>query len=204
MTAKEFSTNFLGQIYSFSQKSKYHAAGVAVFLILIIVGLSQVLGGGTSSVNGAENNRVNIEGAIALTEVNREMEYPLRGSDGEEVSSFNYHIGDAELRNEIVVQGRKVGSIQGRTFLVLNLKIKNNFDKGIEVKSRDYVRLSVNGNEEEWLAADIHNDPVEVQAISTKATRVAFPVNETDENFVLQIGEIKGDKEKIELNLSYN
>jgi hypothetical protein len=59
----------------------------------------------------------------------------------------------------------------------------------------------VNGNTSELLAPDIHNDPVEVQAISTKPTRVGFPINDTDKKLTLFIGEINGQKDKVELGL---
>jgi hypothetical protein len=72
-------------------------------------------------------------------------------------------------------------------------------DKGIEINSRDYVRLIVDGNTKEMLAPEIHNDPVEAQAISTKYTRVGFPINTSDKNLVLQVGEINGPKQTIKL-----
>ena len=69
------------------------------------------------------------------------------------------------------------------------------------MNTRDYVRLTVN-NGSEWLAPDIHNDPVEIQAISTKYTRIGFPISDTDKKLKLQIGEINGDKEIVDLKLS--
>ena len=59
----------------------------------------------------------------------------------------------------------------------------------------------MNANENELLAPDTHNDPVEIQAISTKFTRVGFIINDSDKDLVLHVGEIQGDKEKIELDL---
>jgi len=124
----------------------------------------------------------------------------LRDENGEVVSSFKYLIENAELRDEIIVKGQKATAIKGRDFLILTLKLQNDLDDSIEVSTKDYLRLSVNGNEDEWLAPDIHNDPVEVQAISVKNTRLGFPVNENDTNLVLQVGEINGEKEKVEIN----
>lgn len=114
---------------------------------------------------------------------------------------IKFILQDASLSNQIVVQGQNATAVAGRTFLIVTLKIVNDSDQSIQINTRDYIRLSVNGKDNEWLAPDVHNDPVEVQAISTKYTRVGFPVNLTDNNFVLQIGEIKGDKQKVPLNL---
>ena len=107
----------------------------------------------------------------------------------------------AELRKEILIKGQKATAIKGRIFLIINLKIVNTLKQGINVNARDYMRLTVNGNSNELLAPDIHNDPVEVQAISTKHTRVGFAINDNEKNYVLQVGEIDGGKESIKLNL---
>lgn len=106
----------------------------------------------------------------------------------------------AELQDEIVIKGQKANAVKGKEFLIINLKLTNNYSKTIQINTRDYIRLSVNKSDEK-LAADIHNDPVEVQAISTKYTRLGFPIDETDKNLTLYVGEINGKKESITLNL---
>ena len=75
------------------------------------------------------------------------------------------------------------------------------FCQAIEIDSKDYVRLSVN-NSDEWLAPEIHNDPVEVQAISVKNTRLGFTINAKNESLKLLVGEIDKDKQEIELNFN--
>ena len=153
-----------------------------------------------SSSPATNENRVEVEDAEKTLAVNKEFQFPLTDSKGEEISKIKYVIEKAELRNEIIVKGQKATAVKGRTFLVVYLKVTNEYTQKIEMQTRDYVRLSVNGNENEWLAPDIHNDPVEVQAQSTKVTRLGFPINENDTKIIVRVGQINGDKEKVELN----
>lgn len=146
------------------------------------------------------NKKVDIEKPVAQQILNRSFNFPLRDAQGKEVSQLKYEIQNAELRDEIVVKGQRATAVQGRTFLILNLKITNNYDKSIQLNSKDYVRLTV-GNSTEQLAADIHNDPVDVQAISTKYTRLGFPIDDNEKSLTIQVGEITGKKEQIKLDL---
>lgn len=135
----------------------------------------------------------------ASEDLNKDFNFPI--SKEKDASKLKMTIEKAEFVDEIVVKGQKASAVPGRTFLILSVKLTNPSEQTIKMDTRNYVRLSVNKNESEFLAPDIHNDPVEVQAISTKLTRLGFPVNTTDRDFVLQVGEIKGDKEKIELTI---
>lgn len=175
-----------------------------IYVIITIVGIIAILffvrGLASSISKDSKNDQIDIKSAEKLTDLNKEFAFPLKNSEGEEVSSFKYEIVSAELRDEIIVQGQKATAVKGRKFMIVNLKLSNSFDKSIEVNTRDYIRLSVNENQDEWLAPDIHNDPVEIQAISTKNTRVGFPINESDTKLVLQIGEINGEKQKVDIN----
>lgn len=136
---------------------------------------------------------------LAKTEINKELKFPIRDEKGKEVGQLSYTIESAELRKQIIVKGKRATAVDGRIFLIINLKIANTLNQGMEVNSRDYVRISVNRNTKELFAPDIHNDPVEVQAISTKNTRVGLAINETDRDIKLQVGEINGKKQNIKL-----
>lgn len=144
--------------------------------------------------------KTEIQEPVSKTDINRDFEFPLKNAQNKVVSKIKFTLQNAELRNEIVVKGQKAQAVTGRKFLILNLKISNDFNRSIQIDSRDYVRLAVKGKEEEWLAPEIHNDPVEAQAISVKYTRLGFAVDDNQKNFILQVGEINQDKEKIELN----
>lgn len=168
-------------------------AGIIFWGGTIVSGLSK----GQFPLSG--DNRITLPDAKASMSLNKELQIPIKNEKGEELARVKFTIETSEIRDQLVVKGKKATAVKGRTFLVLNLKIVNDFNKPIEINTRDYVRLSANGNDNEWLAADVHNDPVAIQAISTKYTRLAFPINESDKNLRLRLGEIKGEKEVIEL-----
>lgn len=197
-----FSKYSLFSKYSFSKKRLI----ILGLIILFIVILSFLFKASTNSSNFSKpqslDQRFSLPSAKASVTVNKEFSFPLKDGKGVEVSSLKYAIENAELRDQIIVKGQKASAIKGRTFLIINIKIVNDYEKSIEINTKDYVRLSVNGNDKELLAPDIHNDPVTIQAISTKYSRVGFPINDTDRNLRLKVGEINGEKQTIDLNLN--
>jgi hypothetical protein len=155
----------------------------------------------SSGVLGANDNRIEVSKPIAEQKIEKDFSFPLKDGAGKEVSKVKYKILNAELRDEVIVNGKRATAIKGRMFLIINLKITNDYTKTIQVNTRDYVRMSVNKNGEN-LAPEIHNDPVEIQASSTKYTRIGFPINDTDKDLTLSVGEIEGKKDTIKLNFS--
>lgn len=172
-----------------------------VLLVILFLSWGNIFGSSNApAAVGAKDKRVDIAGPKSQQVLNRSFEFPLKDQSGKEVSKLKYELQGAELRDEIVVKGEKATAVKGRTFLIVNIKITNNYDKNIQVNVKDYIRLIIN-NSNDKLAADIHNDPVDVQAISTKITRVGFPISDTDKNLTIQIGEIQGSKQSITLDL---
>ncbi len=180
-----------------NKKRKIIRIGIAVLLVIVVLFLGSKLLTRQGDTQGASTG---IAFEKKSQNVNREFTFPIKSNDVE-VSKIKFSIEKAETLDEIVVKGQKAKAVAGRMFLIINIKIVNDYNKSIEINTKDYLRLIVNKNEGEFLAPDIHNDPVEVQAISTKYSRVGFPVNTSDNDFTLQIGEIKGDKQKVELKL---
>lgn len=175
-------------------KSKYALIGVAVIVLLLVVG---------RSVYSANKPTQQTDVLGTTEEVVKKspvgVEFPLAIGTNEE--GLKISVVDAELRDSIILKGQKANAVEGRKFLIVNLKITNNDEKRVKLDTRDYVRLSVNGSEEK-LAPSIHNDPVESQPISNQVTRVGFSVNESDSQFKLFIGEISKEKQEVELNFN--
>jgi hypothetical protein len=173
-----------------------------IVLVIVIAAWSRLSGGpsGNSAVASSNDKRVEILAPKGVQDINKSFEFPLKDQDGKDVGTMKYEVQNVELRDEIVIKGERAAAVRGKTFLVVNIKVTNSLDKSIKVNVKDYIRLALN-NSNEKLAPDIHNDPVDVLAISTKLTRVGFPISDSDNNLTLQIGEINGKKQMIKLNL---
>lgn len=176
---------------------------VIVVLVVVINSFFQSTSSSTQTIADSQSDeRFEVKAPLATMDINKDYQFPVVDEKGKEIGKFTYSVLSTELKDEIIAKGKRATAVKGRLFLIVNVKVSNPLDKGLQVNSRDYVRLTVNGNDAEKIAPDVHNDPIDAQAISTKVTRVGFAVNDTDTNFVLQIGEIKGDKESI--NLTFN
>lgn len=177
----------------------YLPVAVLAAAVILTIGATVVLV--VKNRRGTTDARVEVAGAKAKQDINRELPLPIRDSKDKEITTIKMILESVELRDEIIVKGKRATSIKGRTFLILNVKLANDYSQPIEVNVKNYFRLTVGGKETELLAADIHNDPVLIQPASTKYTRIGFPINDSDAKLVLWMGEISGEKQKVELTL---
>jgi hypothetical protein len=196
---KRKAASFFYQLKSLRMKSVTRKFPHAL-LILFVIGAIVLSVRNLQKPSLSQDGRVIIAGPKATVVLNKEFLFPLKDQKGIEVTKIKYTIEQAELRNEIIVKGKRAIAVQGRTFLVFNLKIVNDYNQPIEMNVRDFIRLSINGNKTELLAPEIHNDPVTIQAISTKYTRLGFPIYDTDKNIALLVGEISAVKEELPLS----
>jgi hypothetical protein len=123
---------------------------------------------------------------------------PIKNPEVDMTEEIAYTLSSYEIAKEIMVNGQTAQAIPGRTFFVVDIQITNPLERVIEIKSSDYLKLSVN-NSDSYLAPDIHSDPLVVQPKSSKFTRLGFPINTSDKDFSLQFGEPDGAKEIIDL-----
>lgn len=195
------STNRISRFSGKFTISKLVVPAAVVIAIILLVGFF-ALRKSTQSGSAAltSSNKVVLPKPKASQTLNKDYTFSLKEASGKTVSNFKYTIESIEKRDEIIVKGKRAVAVAGRTFLIVNVKIRNDYKSTVSINARDYIRLTVN-NSSDKLAADIHNDPVEVQSDSTKQTRLGFPINETDKNLTLLVGELDGKKDTIKLNL---
>jgi hypothetical protein len=140
--------------------------------------------------------------AISKNQIlNKEFNFPIQNSKGERLAEIGYLIKSFERSEEVEIAGGEVKTIKGKELLIVYVELTNKLSQAIQIMAGDYIRLSVNG-EEKWSAPEFNSDPVEVRAKSDKSIRMAFTVNQSDTNLRLQVGEIDGAKEIIQLDRS--
>lgn len=186
-------------ISSLSNWYKPLLSGKGLITVGIIIIISLFLLKDASLLTEASLPETSQSDVIKTYDINREFAFPLKDSQGKSIGSISYAIEKAELRNEIIVKGQRATAIPDHTFVILTIKITNDFKQAVQVNTRDYVRLSVNDTSE-MVAPDIHNDPLEVQAISTKSTKVGFPISSSDKDLSLWVGELNAQKEHISIS----
>jgi hypothetical protein len=125
--------------------------------------------------------------------------FDIGSSEDAGPEKLEYILTGYELAKEIIVKGQRAMAVAGRQFLIVNIHLTNQLDRTIDVRSRDYLRLSVNNGE--WMAPDIHNDPVEIEPKSSIDTQLGFPINESDKNLRLKVGEINSEGTIIPIGL---
>jgi len=173
-----------------------YAAAVILLIITFLIGRSF----GNDSSPFPADDRTEAPKPIATQVLNREFKFPLKDDSGKEVAKISYFLQLASIQDAFIYQGKLAKAVKGRTFLIFDIKITNPYTKSIEINSRDYIRIKVN-NASEQLAPEIHNDPIQIQANSTKYARIGLPVNDSDKNIILLIGELQGKKQTVKLNL---
>src|SRR6185437_12325355 len=90
----------------------------------------------TNTLGASTNNQVNVAKPLAQQTLNKNFDFPLKDATGKVVSKFNYEILSAEEDNQIIIKGQIATAVQGKTFLLLNLKITNNYDKDVQLNTR--------------------------------------------------------------------
>lgn len=174
----------------FLGKSLYIILGIAA--VAIFAG-AFILGRTTAPQNNSASETTKAPAILAEKSINKTFSFPVVNSQGAKVTDVTYTIISVDKQNEIIINGQRAFAVAGRTFFIINIKITNNSNQTVQLQSRDYIRISSDKNTE-LQAADIHNDPIVIQPISTENTRLGFPIDANAKSFTLHVGELNGQK----------
>ena len=192
----------LSRPYSNLPKSikRNHVLATVVIILLVVAFLAGRYFTPTNSTFGNSDQRADAPTPLATQNLNTEFKFPLKDDKGKEVAQISYFVKSSNLQDSFIFQGKMAKAIKGRTFLIFDLKITNPYTKTIEINAKDYIRIKANDSDEQ-LAPEIHNDPVQIQSNSTKYTRIGLPINDSDKDITILIGELSGKKQTIKLDL---
>jgi len=106
-------------------------------------------------------------------------------------------IVSVEKTNQIFVRNKPVRTTPDKSFLVLNLELENKNPERLYFYTSDYVRFVAEGKK---LEADFKNPRLEIAPFSTKKDKLAFLIENKENKFQIQIGEVVGLLETIEIS----
>jgi len=155
----------------------------------------------SSSVKNESSGKSQVEGTAdsQTVSLNKKFYFPGLEDTGEEEGTIEMAIADVEKTDQVMVQDKEYTAKNEKTFLIVNLELKNETTKRLNIFPGDLIRLVVNGDEEKKLAPDLHNNYVPVSPISTKVDRVGFIIDKEFDSLKLQVGELEEEKEVLEI-----
>src|SRR3990167_5580311 len=107
-------------------------------------------------------------------------------------------ITTAEITDNILVKGQKATTRNGKLFLLVYLEIENKYQVALYSKPVDLLRLVRTDGKR--IAPSVSQGDVEIRPLSVKRTNVAFVIDAKEKNFTIEVGEVKGNKEAIQIN----
>ena len=139
-------------------------------------------------------------GGKPQAKINKEFNVQARTRDKIRVSDANLKVNlvNAEMAGSLLVQGKRAKTREGKTFLIINMEVENTYAVPLYSFPIDLLRLV--REDDKRIAPSVHQGTVEVRPISTKKSNVGFVVDPNEKNFKLEVGEISGEKEILEIS----
>jgi len=185
--------NIKSQVGSINKRNIYLALGV---LLLVFV-VSRVIVAVTSkSSKGKTVTQVDESKTTAFVEINKSFEFKAIDAAKKEVP-VTFTIVSAERKNDIKVKGENRRPVTGKDYLLIRVEIQNSMTQRVAIASADRIRFE--GERGKLYSPDYHNGNVVVDPISTKKDILAFAVDSKQKTFIFQVGELDGEKQKIEV-----
>ncbi len=172
--------------------------GILGAIVLLFLGVSIVVGR-QFLFGSAADSSTQSPAILAQQSVNKTFSFPVADSTGQQATTIAYTIVSVDKQNQVIIKGQRASAVTGRTFFIVNLKLTNTSSQTIQLNSRDYVRISVD-NQNELFAAEMYNDPIIVQPISTEYTHIGFPIDSTQNTLTLHVGQLSGPKTDIPIH----
>lgn len=147
----------------------------------------------------AEGKVAGQENKSQVVTLDKKFTFPGLDDNGKEKGEIELKITQVEKTNQVIVQEKTYTSKNDKSFLVVNLELKNESTKRLNIFPGDLLRLVVDGQEEKKFAPDLHNNYVLVAPISTKVDRVGFVIEEGFKDLKIQVGELEEEKEILDI-----
>lgn len=175
-----------------------------IFLVVLVLGVLVVGGVYFLKSRGKNTDKAttassDIQIYSKKVSIGKSLDFPLKNSKGENTDKkITITIAEVERTNQILFKGQTLTAKNGKAFTIVHMELNNRYQEKLQIVPKDLIRLLNNSGKS--FAPDVHNNVVDVEPISVKLDRVGFLVDDTLKRFKLQIGEVSGSKELIQVN----
>lgn len=182
---------------TFIHQSKTKIAVVGSLAVLLVLGGLYLSGFRKANKLSPSGNRQVSSEVTVTANINRQFEF--KGINSRSLpKKLTITLVNIERKNEIKVQKETRKANKGKDFLLFRIEIQNTHPEKIALVTSNYIRLE--GENGKLFAPDYHNGNVVIDPISTRRDTVVFTVDSSIKSFVFQVGELEGEKQKIEVN----
>lgn len=185
-------------LFIFDMRKKFNFKPFLILFLIVLAGVSVWWLIGRRS--DASKSRASSNPDITLDEIQINKLYSLPGlnpqNTKQQKGTIQTTITRARKLTQVSVKGEPVDAPEERVFLALDLELINESSETLGFFSRDYFRLILNGKP---YAPQFYNRGVAVVPVAVKNDRVAFLVDKNVKVFDVQVGELQGESEILEL-----
>jgi len=167
-------------------------ASVFIVLIVFVAGFTRV----------KKNNVDSAAPKVITAKIDKSFDFSALNNQGKPVynTKIKFRVVSSEKTNQVTVKDQVYTAKNNKLFLIVNLELKNDASSAYNILPGDLVRLTYNSDSENKYAPDLHNNLVNVAAISTKIDRIGFVIPDNAKDFKLYIGELEGKKETVSVD----
>lgn len=173
---------------------------IGVVILVVAFGAVRLFAKAKPQVAGTQTSNTSIasesSNAKATAEVGKTFDFTAINVNKVQ-KPVKFTILKVERKDQIMVQGEVQVAPKGADYLLVRLEIENPHTERLAIAPSDLVRLEDSGK---FFAPDYHNGNVVLDPISTKKELIAFVVKQDANNFSFQVGQLDGDKQKVEIS----
>jgi len=133
-------------------------------------------------------------------EVNQNFSVQARTQDKIRVrdANLNVTLTNADIDSTLLVQGQRANAREGKTFLIVNMEVENQFEVPLYIFPVDLMRLVREDGKK--IAPSVHQGTVELRPVSLKKSNVGFVIDPDEKEFQIEVGDVSSEKQILEIS----
>lgn len=170
---------------------------IVVIILVSLVGYLFLKPKPSSSQSTKGTNTQSTSVVKASAQLDKVFEFNATNQKKEK-KKIKFTIQTIERKDEIKVKGETRISTKDNDFLLMRIEIENSTSEKLAISPSDLVRIE--DERGKLFAPEYHNGAVIIEPLSVRKDLMSFVVNKKLNKFIFHVGELDGQKEKVEVN----